>query len=270
MLAYVTAFLDIYKDRTNLKSIETCIRHFETLAQTGVPIYLFLSKSFQPILEPILQKYPSIHLVKTIEIEELPYYTFLRTLQESEPIHLPAYGNSAKDTFEYILLQNSKFYFLKEVIQQSTTNPSPSHPSHYAWIDFSIFHIVQDIPHIQSQLQSYVDSPWPTPCLLFPGCHEKNKYPREFMLTQPCWRFCGGFFLGDADTIVQAEQTTFEHLQWFIQQYHIMPWEVNIWASMEVENIWEPTLYIANHNDSMLCIPQQPLPLPLPLPLPSI
>lgn len=254
MLVYVTAFLDIYPTRNTIKSVETCIGHFKTLAASSVPIALYISPNLVSTIQPILEEYSNVRLITTISLEDLSLYHSYVNHPNYENIQRPIYGNEEKDTIPYLILQNSKPQFLDMTIQ---TNLFPD-ATHYAWIDFSIFHIITHVQTIQKLLHIYAyDRKWPSPLLVFPGCHEKNKYAAENLINQPCWRFCGGFFVGDKESIQAFHSKATRRFQWCINTHSVIPWEVNIWASMEIEDNWAPDVYMANHNDSMIVVPNE-------------
>lgn len=255
MLVYVTAFIDIYSEDTPyIKTIDQRIEKFRYLAESGLPIALFLSPNVQEKVAPILEQHPNVRLITTMNYEDLPVYQMYANHPSQPLIQKPAYGSKEKDTIPYLILQNSKSTFVDITIQ---TNLFPD-ATHYAWIDFSIFHVISEKQTIQRLLQIYAtERHWPKKILIFPGCHEKEKYPKEYLLNQPCWRFCGGFFLGDKESLEEFHSISKKHLQWFLNTHHILPWEVNIWASMEIEERWNPSVYMANHNDSMIVVPNE-------------
>jgi hypothetical protein len=254
MLVYVTSFLDIYPENSSTKTVEQRIEHFRALAESGAPIALYISPNIQERIQDILIQYPNVRLISTMTLEDLPLYQMYINHPQQALIQKPLYGSKEKDTIPYLILQNSKATFLDLTIQ---TNLYPD-ATHYAWIDFSIFHVISQKETIQRLLQIYAtERHWPTPLLAFPGCHEKGKYPKEFLLNQPCWRFCGGFFLGDKESIQEFHTISTNHFQWFLNTYQVLPWEVNIWASMELENDWKPDIYMANHDDSMIVVPNE-------------
>lgn len=254
MLVYVTSFIDIYPTHPVTKSIDHRIEKFRYLAESGVPIALYVSPTIQEKIQDILTQHPNVHLVTTMTLEDLPVYQMYANHPHHALIQRPAYGNKEKDTIPYLILQNSKSTFVDITIQ---TNLFPD-ATHYAWIDFSIFHVISQKETMQRLLQIYAtERHWPSQILVFPGCHEKGKYAKELMLNQPCWRFCGGFFLGDKQSLQEFHNNSTKHLQWFLNTFQILPWEVNIWASMEIENDWKPDVYMSNHNDSMIVVPNE-------------
>ena len=117
--------------------------------------------------------------------------------------------------------------------------------THYAWIDFSIYHCLQN-PAASNQLQAIQAFTFPSTCLYFPGCWQKI----AVLWDQINWRFCGGFFLGDKKSLIDL----YEH---FVQVYTNLPnltWEVNVWAFIENRGRhfdWYP----GDHNNSILNIP---------------
>jgi hypothetical protein len=89
--------------------------------------------------------------------------------------------------------------------------------------------------------------------LTIPGCWGKlpsDDVARAFDFIH--WRFCGGFFLGDRDSIVQFYDLYREYFVEFLKESHRLVWEVNFWAWLEATCDWKPNWYLAEHDDSIL------------------
>jgi hypothetical protein len=69
------------------------------------------------------------------------------------------------------------------------------------------------------------------------------------------WRFCGGFILGDAVSIMDMHKRYQTYFLGFLKQYKKLVWEVNFWAWLEANTGWIPTWYKADHNDCIIHIP---------------
>jgi hypothetical protein len=226
-LTYVSAFLALSEDRTALRSFDTYIHHFKKLAATGVNIYLFLNSAV-----PWVHDYPNVY-IEYIEFEDLSTYR-----KESS---LPAIRTAEKDTHNYLILINAKPEFVYRAIQ-SKIFPA----SHYYWIDFGIFHVIQDTEAAQKYLTDLVPRPLGKG-LVIPGCWQKGEYN---YFDRICWRFCGGVFAGDRETLLSFYETV--HQEFRKQQ---LTWEVNFWAYLESKGMICPQWIQADHNDTIVRLP---------------
>jgi len=238
-VTFVTAFLDLYEDRSKDKSAERCFHHFKDLMATGISIHLFLSRSYKSLYEEICGAAPNVH-VDSIELTDLTTYKELADVSYTMPSIRTAYH----DTQNFMILMNSKVEFLHRAMKKDTS-------SHYAWIDFSIFHIFRDKVGTTNYLQMLARSSLAETCLIIPGCWPKLGSP-DFSCVN--WRFCGGFFLGDRDSL-ENYYSVYRRL--FRQSVvdHGLTWEVNMWAWLEHKEEIHPTWIKADHNDSIVRIP---------------
>jgi hypothetical protein len=73
------------------------------------------------------------------------------------------------------------------------------------------------------------------------------------------WRFCGGFFWGDVASLETLYALYTEALPLFLETYGTLVWEVNLWAWLEGSSTWRPRWYLADHDDSLIRVPTDPL-----------
>lgn len=253
---FVTAFLNIYKERHNPSPIsdESRVQFFSKIANTGIPIYVFCSKSHLPLLKPFF----NIENIK-IEITELEDTEIFKSLKQNEINKLPNGSNYKKDTFEYLCLMNSKTEFVEKVVQQN-----PWNSTHYAWIDFNFFHIFSNNPRFTpetSRREEKMSTEWlsslktrqmNTGFLSMPGCWNYNYDNPSAIVNTICWRFSGGYFVGDKNRIIDFCNTC--RIQWvpFLQEYKTLTWEVNYWSWLELRGFFKPNWYHADHDYAML------------------
>lgn len=225
MITFVTALINLQEDRPNEKTIDTYISLLETLQSTGIRIHLFTSPDLAQSL------HVKNGIVESIRLSDLDTYA-------SSPNGLPEHRNPNKDTRNYLILMNSKLELVKRAIESGHHSSS-----HYAWIDVGISHILKTP---QETIQALQSKQIRKECLYIPGCLHHSFQGFDAI----CWRFCGGFFLGDASSILSFYST-------FSREYPHLPklsWEVNVWAYLESKGLhidW----FSADHNDSMLQIP---------------
>lgn len=228
MVTFVTALLDLREERPVDKPIEIRIEQLNRLLSSGERFHVFLTSNLRN----------KVHVpngvLECIELEDLETY-------KVAPSGLPSIRNEAHDTRNFLILMNAKTELVQRAIQ------SQMHDStHYAWIDSSILHIMRTANQCLEKVCEIGKTVYPTSCLYIPGCWSKQ--PIQFSAVQ--WRFCGGFFLGDKESLIDM----------YTRQINALPtipnlcWEVNTWAHME-EQGWSPTWYKADHNDSILYVP---------------
>jgi len=177
--------------------------------------------------------------------------TFAFKSCESLEFSLPNNKNDAKDTVKYMIMQHSKIEFLNDAIKE---NPWKS--THFAWIDFSIFYIFNNVEPVSKYLYTLSRRQYLSQILVIPGCWNSiNNKQTDTILNSICWRFCGGFFLGDSDSIMNFFKLYKNHFKNFITEQKKLVWEVNFWAWLEANTDWKPYWYSADHNDSIFKIP---------------
>jgi len=237
-VTFVTAFLHLFEDRSNLRSPSTHIQHFHTIASTGIPIYLFISNMFRDDYERICGGLTNVH-VEYMELYEFEAYKAIEDLH----VNLPSQRNGMKDTKNFLVLMNTKL----ECLHLAMESPSLK-SSHYAWIDFGIKHVLTD-----ASLSRLIDiSNTNFGCILaMPGCWAKT----PVFFDKIHWRFCGGFFVGDKvllEAFYQASKALWESTC----MSYCLTWEVNYWAYLEERGMIHPIWYPGDHNDSILDVPR--------------
>jgi len=245
-VTFVTAFLDLVEDRSKDKSPTKCFEHFKSLAASGISIALFVSKSLKEQTSLLIAEFPNVKLIDTIELNQTWTYNILSNTQK-----LPNNRTEHHDTFNFLALMNAKIEFVNYIVHLN-----PFNTSHFAWIDFSICHVIRQPDITLSRLATYSKSMLKTPMLLFPGCWNKQPSDRNFT-DQIIWRFCGGFFIGDSSSIKKMYEYTIEQLPIFTITTGKTTWETNFWAWLESNTDWSPEWFNAGHNDTMLLIPSK-------------
>jgi hypothetical protein len=224
-VTFVTAFIDLQDESNTYRSPERRIEFFQKLNATGIRLHVFISPEHRHKIDV------TNGLVETIYLEDLDTYHL-------SPVGLPDIRNETKDTENFLILINSKIELVNRAI-----NSGKHSSSHYAWIDFNIFHVLTEQSVDQFNMLS--TAAYPPKCMYVPGCWNK-----QVLWDSINWRFCGGFFLGDIESLC-----SFYELQ--CKEYPNMPkltWEVNTWAYLESRG-WQCDWYLADHNDSILNIP---------------
>jgi uncharacterized protein with PIN domain len=242
---FVTSFFNIYEeDYDNQKTMPWRLERFREIAKIGIPICVYVCPSLNSSIEQISKEFPNVKIMQVIPIDELWIAKECRKVEYS----LPSARNDGKDIDRYLMVINSKTEFMCHAIEK---NPWKS--SHFAWIDFNISHVFFQKESTLEYLKLIAQCHFNPSCFVIPGCW--NKFDNVFIahITETIfWRFCGGFFIGDADSIRNFDRLYKEHFPVFIKNSRKLIWEVNFWAWLESNSEWNPTWYLADHNDTIL------------------
>lgn len=246
-ITFVTTFLNIYEIKYNDRDLEWRFKHFKKIAKTGVQIVLYCSTDCFIELENILNEYSNIKFIKYIDIKDTWTYKICESVENLEPLKL----HVEKNTKEYIILQNTKIEFLKDAIEIN-----PWNSTHFAWIDFSIFHIFENNEKYATELIKKISkTQFNDKILIIPGCWNRNQLNYESLISNIVWRFCGGFFIGDIESIMNFHKLYELHFKNFLEKSKKLVWEVNFWAYLELEHHLSISWYKADHNISIIEIP---------------
>ena len=219
MLTFVTGLFYLREDRSRDRSVESRIALFRQLESSGIKLHLFTSPEYA-------------HLGgEVISLDDLEAF-------RTAPPGLPAMRTDYHDTRNFLAFINAKIELVTRAMKVGTT-------THYAWIDFSICHVFRDIPRTLTYLSMLGQSRLRDRCLLVPGCWGPGTF-----IDRVNWRFCGGFFVGDRESILRFHES---HRKAYRELAHLT-WEVNVWARAEIPEL---TWYAADHNDSIVRIPPE-------------
>jgi hypothetical protein len=278
-ITFVTAFIELNEDRTKDRTPETRIALFRNIANSGIAICLYVSSKYEQIGKDLEIEYNNIKLMPIINLEDTETYKLITSFNPYLPINRLEY----KDTVNYMIVQNAK----SELVY-NTTLSNPFNTEHFAWIDFSIFHMVNNIDYVMDKLNRIKTQKFLGTLLLFPSCWSKEK-SNQFIFnsyniyTTINWRFCGSFFIGDKKSLQNMHLLCMNQIPNFIHNtdpteakeatkatekstenidntiynnnLKIIAWEINIWAWLEVKCNWNVDSYQADHNNSILDIP---------------
>lgn len=248
-VTYVSAFLDlsdISDQRLKNRSPEKCFEYFSRLALTGIKICFFVSKKYEDYAKKLCDLYPNLYLVETLELEDLLTYKQTMSLDNLE---LPLYRTDYKDTKNYMIMMNAKIELVKKVL-----DINPHNSTHYAWIDFSLCHVIKldkTLEYLKNPPLKNINN------IIIPGCWAKELSYKNInnIYNRIHWRFCGGFFLGDKQSIIDFFRCYENFYVDFLKTHKTVVWEVNFWAWLEYQNYWKPYVYYSGHDDGMLRIP---------------
>ena len=278
-VTFVTAFIDLNEpNRSKVRTTNQYVSLFKLLASSKVPICLYVSSSYESIGIELQLEFSNVKLMPIINLEDTETYKIINSCNPS----LPPIQNIEKDTKEYFILMNAKSEFVYNI-----TLLNPFNTEHFAWIDFGIFHVISNVDNIIKNIYNLSISKIKPKLMLFPSCWSKDKSITNISLIkkQIFWRFCGGFYIGDKHSIIEMHFLIQKELPNFINYKYnqnnnnndnnnnnndnnnnnndnndnnnnnIILWEVNLWAWLEYNCNWLVDTYNANHNDTILTIP---------------
>lgn len=235
---FVTAFLNLHEDRTKDKSPATCFSLFAKLAATGIPLHAYIDPAYQPFLPPL----PSTVTVEPLRLKDLEVY---KTVAAAPiPLQIPQTATPHHDTLNFHILMNAKPELVCRAAKQGKT-------PQYAWIDFSIFHVLQDEAAAVRQLTFLAHTRF-RPGVYLPGCWG-HRAGADQILSAVNWRFCGGFFLGDIPPLEEFHTKATEQIQSLVAAGRFA-WEVNVWHLAEMAG-WRPIWFRGDHNNTILHLP---------------
>jgi hypothetical protein len=244
MTTFVTSFINLDNDEN--KTPAWRFDRFLDIVKTGINLCVYTDLVSKDKIMEISYDYPNVKLMDVFSIEDLFSY---KSCNEIENLGLPHTDNVNKDTKEYMIIMNSKIEFVYDTIKEN-----PFATKYFAWIDFSISKIFTSTNYINI-LSGLNKTKWDTKILAIPGCHEKSRSNGDDTLQSICWRFCGGFFFGDNESLEEFYNLYVEYFPKFIKKHNKIVWEVNFWAWLEANSSWSPNWYLADHNDSIIEIP---------------
>ena len=252
-VTFVTSWIHIYKDIVfDNKTNDWRFENFDIILRTGIQICIVVSPDFYDKMVELSARYENLKIIECIPLEETLVYKICDSIKnDGIELLMPTNRHSSKDSYEYLVLINSKIQFIKTAIEHN-----PWNSTHFAWIDFSIAYVLRDKVRSTEYLKMLSDRTYPDKMLVVPGCVGKfNEDKYGELYDNPYWRFCGGFLLGDKESLLSFYDLYFEHFENFLREHRHMVWEVNYWAWLEGTKGWSPTWYCADHNDSIFCLP---------------
>lgn len=246
-------------------------------AESDIPLVIFVPNSIIHIVQKFIEQYentdPDIfHAIRIRDKDALEPFICLND-EQSESLQLPQFHNAEKDTMTHMWNMHSKIYYVHSVVQD---NPFKSQS--FAWIDFDIQNIFYEstttwsylrtqyglFPEERKQLFLPQEPVYGLNTALenhiwMPGClsqRDKEDVDTTNFKNHVCWRFCGSFFLGTSHSIKKLYTLYREYFVQFLLKDNVMTWEVNFWAWLEATTeLWRPKWYSADHNDSLIRIP---------------
>ena len=241
-VTFVTCLFHIYDINYDInRNITWRVERFKELLETGINICLYVCPVVYPLVQHLEETYENLKIMEIMEMSDLLIYKELNKHEYT----LPSSRDPRKDTDEYMILMNSKTEFLNRAI---VTNPWNTR--HFAWVDFNLTHIFNDKTVTLNFIRDLGSHSWNNTCFHIPGCW--NLRVNTDITDSICWRFCGGFLIGDKDSIQDFHSLCMREFPVFMKTHSKLVWEVNLWAWLESVCGWKPTFYQADHDDSIV------------------
>jgi len=242
-VTFVTSFFNIYEtDYDAKKTIPWRVERFEEMARTGINICVYTSPDFAKYID--VEKFPNLRLM-----DATGGANDLWVAEQSVGCELPTVRNETKDTAGYLTVINSKTQFMADTVKKN-----PFGTTHFAWVDFNLSHVLFNGEPSLRYLKDLGQRTFAPKMFAIPGCwdHKYNNVHVGHVTECIFWRFCGGFFIGDAESILRFDDLYKQKYPEFIMAYRKLVWEVNFWAWLEVNSDWAPEWYAAGHDDTIL------------------
>ena len=240
---------DLNEKRCNTHSEEWKPDPIFELARSGVQLCLYIGPycAYESAFEDLAKECPNFRLMPyRLYYKDLCIY---KTLSKYD-CDLPKNRNMEKDTLEYMVYMHSRYEIMENAISE---NPWKS--THFAWIDFNAPKLFSKKEESFSKLREIATFPFPQSTNYFAGCWSKLEESAIPQLSESIhWRFCGAFFLADAESLSHFAELYRSKFPEFLQKTGVFTWEVNFWSWLETTTDWNPTWYRGDHNDNMLNI----------------
>lgn len=250
-VTFVTSYFKIYDNDYDVsKTFDKRLELFLKLADTGIYICIFSSHEFKEAFQEICKNYRNIKLINVYSKTELKFSN--KYFNETKLCQLPERRSHNKDTEYYMYLMNSKIDFVREAIE---INPFSS--KYFCWMDFSLPYVFKNIDKTIKNIKLISQTNYINSFLAMPGCWTFKVDDINHIKGHICWRFCGGFFIGDKDSLIDFYNLSFNNFGDFLIQTKTLLWEVNYWAWLETNKNFNTIWYQADHNDTIVNIPEE-------------
>ena len=238
---FVTALIDLSEDRPTGKDSTTYLNNFKPLADTGLPFHVFISSSFEEGFKNQYSEFSNIHY-DVINLNELETFRELDEIEFTKPAVII---EDKKQTLNYNILMNAKIEFVHKAIASNKHNLEQ-----FAWIDFGISYVIKN----NNTFDLLQNIRLKNKALIFPTIWNKSQTKAQDF-NNINWRFAGGFFIGDRDSLEDFYQLYRKNFRSLVSSKKVLTWEVNMWAYLEEFCGFTPLTYSSDHNDRILQIP---------------
>ena len=249
MTTFVTAYLKVYDEEYDMsRTFENRLKHFMLLLDLGINICIFIEPELKSKFDELELKYNNLKVIQSIKIQQLELYKIGE--ENSQLCNLPANRNELKDTKNYMFLMLAKLEFIKKTIDLN-----PYNSDYFCWFDFSLPYIFKNLNNTLLKIKNISNTEFKTDFICLPGCWNSKINNLDYLKDNIVWRFCGGFLIGDKRSLIHFYIISHDYFLNFLNQTRTLVWEVNYWAWLENLDLISPIWYLADHNDTIVNIP---------------
>jgi len=238
---FVTALIDLKEIRPDGKDLENYLKYFHNLAITNLSFHIFISSSFEERFKEVYGEHKNIYY-EILNLEDLEVYKELSDVEFERPSVIV---EDSKQSTNYNKMNNSKIEFVKRAIDKDIYKNEQ-----FAWIDFGIDYVIKNKQTYENLIKLDLSSKG----IVIPTIWNRSKQ-RADDFNHINWRFCGGFFIGDKDSLIDFYNLYRKEFKKLISNKKVLPCEASIWSYFEEFFDWKVKDYTSDHNDTMLQIP---------------
>lgn len=248
-VTFVTCYLQIYEsDYDNNKTFEKRLELFMKIVELGINISIFISPEYENIFNDIVEKYNNVKIIEVLSINDLIFTKMTNNIKEY--CNLPEIRSIIKDSSNYISLMNSKIEFLYKTIIVN-----PFNTEYFSWFDFSLPYIFKNLNETLIEFKKISFRNYIGSFITIPGCWNCKINDIHFIKYTIFWRFCGGFFIGDKNSLLNFYNVSIKYFYDFFKLTNNILCEVNYWAWLEYCGYISPVWFPADQNDTIIYMP---------------
>lgn len=197
-----------------------------------------VSKVSEEISEVTFNEYTTFIFVKK---EDIYLYEYYDQITDFDPIT----NNPNKDNIDYMLTICYKTEFMRMGIKLNIYDSNQ-----FIWIDFGIYYIF-DNDELFNNLILNLNLSYEYNLIRIAG---GIYFPpsEEIVYKKVCWCFLGGIFGGEGSKLVYFADLMKQKCIDIITKKNTITWEVNVWYIIYKEFPELFSIYIANHNPTMI------------------
>ena len=209
----VTAFIS---NSNNHRGLDTYLELGTKLLVQPIPTVCFIEKDiYYNYFHDKAHHFPQT-IFRLFENTDNYIYTRKGEMSSFNPIT----DNPGKDTKEYMSIQCHKTEWVRMAIELD-----PFHTEQFIWVDFGIFHIINDENKFGLSLQEMVRKPYQG--VRIANCWDLSRESDESTLLQKIqWYFAGGIFGGDKENLLTFAQLMKTAVNKIITNKKSLTWEV--------------------------------------------
>lgn len=237
----VTAF--VQKVNTNSKrSVADYIEFGKNLLNVPNPKVVYIDReSYRDFFEEKEMEFPLTTFIP-IRKEDIYLYNYKDQLTEFD-----IQGNPEKDTIDYLFVQCNKTEWVANAIDRNIYKTDQ-----YLWIDFGIYHMVQDSDPEQFQEWVLNMTSKNYPHVRIASCKYKGYSVSYNVYRIETWTFAGSVFGGNVASLLEFAYLTKKEILKTIQTKKSIMWEINIWYLIYRKNIPFFDMYTCGHDSRIL------------------